>query len=154
MTNHHFTACHRYRLMWLDVPYEKGELKAVAIRGGKTAETRVLRTADAPALLKIEVEPLAGKDAEELVWVHAYAYDAEGNRTLSAADEVEFSVSGPGTILGVGNGDPCEYVPFTSPKGHRLFGGCATAVVRRTGTGALSVKASSPTLSPAVAVLP
>ena len=153
MTNHHFTACHRYRLMWLDVPYEKGELKAVAVRGGKMAEERVLRTAGAPALLKIEVEPLTGKDAEELVWVHAYAYDAEGNRTLSAADEVEFSVSGPGTILGVGNGDPCEYVPFASLKGHRLFGGCATAVIRRTGPGALAVKASSPTLSAAAAAL-
>ena len=153
MTNHHFTVCHRYRLMWLGVPYEKGELKAVAVRGGKLAEERVLRTAGAPALLKVEVEPLAGKDAEELVWVHAYAYDAEGNRTLSAADEVEFSVSGPGTILGVGNGDPCEYVPFTSLKGHRLFGGCATAVVRRTGPGALAVKATSPTLSAAEAAI-
>ncbi|MBQ2632333.1 MAG: DUF4982 domain-containing protein [Kiritimatiellae bacterium] len=153
MTNHHFTVCHRYRLMWLGVPYEKGELKAVAVRGGKLAEERVLRTAGAPALLKVEVEPLDGKDAEELVWVHAYAYDAEGNRTLSAADEVEFSVSGPGTILGVGNGDPCEYVPFTSLKGHRLFGGCATAVVRRTSPGALAVKATSPTLSAAEAAI-
>ena len=154
MTNHHFAACHRYRLMWLGVPYEKGELKAVAIRGGKMAEEKVLRTAGAPARLEIEVEPLAGRDAEELVWVHAYAYDEEGNRTLSAADEVEFAVSGPGTILGVGNGDPCEHVSFASLKGHRLFGGAATAVIRRIGPCALSVKVSSPTLSPAAAKLP
>ena len=153
VTNGSFSVFRRYRLMWLDVPYEKGELKAVAIRNGKAAETKVLRTAGAPARLKIEVEPLAGKDAEELIWLHAYAYDAAGNRTLSAADEVAFSISGPGTILGAGNADPCEHVSFASLKGHRLFGGAATAVVRRTGPGALSVKVSSPTLSSAAAAL-
>ena len=154
MTNRQFAAYNRYRLMWCDVSYEKGALKAVAIRGGKAAEERVLRTAGAPALLKIEVEPLAGKDGEELVWLHAYAYDAEGNRTLFADDEVDFALSGPGTILGVGNGNPCDYVAFSSLKSHRLFGGVVTAVIRRTGPGALTVKASSPTLSAAIAELP
>ena len=55
MTNRQFAAYNRYRLMWVDVPYEKGELKAVAIRGGKAAEEKVLRTAGAPARLKVEV---------------------------------------------------------------------------------------------------
>ena len=154
VTNGNFSVFRRYRLMWLDVPYEKGELKAVGIRDGKPAEERVLRTAGAPARLKIEMEPPAGKDEEELVWVHAYAYDAKGNRTLSADDEVDFSISGPGTILGVGNGDPCEHVSFAILKGHRLFGGVATAVVRRTGPGALSITVSSPKLSAAVAEVP
>jgi beta-galactosidase len=154
MTNHHFAACHRYRLMWLDVPYEPGELKAVAYRKGVKTGERTLKTAGKPATLRLEVEPLMGHDDGELIWVHALAFDAAGVRTLNASDAVDFALEGPGEILGAGNGDACEYVPLTQPTGHRLFGGCATAVIRRTGTGPIVVKATSPTLCPASANLP
>ena len=95
-----------------------------------------------------------GKDEDELIWAHAFAFDAAGVRTLGATDRVDFSIEGPGAILGAGNGDACEYVPLTQPTGHRLFGGCATAVVRRTGSGPLTLKVSSPSLSGASAPIP
>ena len=154
MTNYHFAACHRYRLMWLDVPYEPGELKAVAYRKGVKTGERTLKTAGKPATLRLEVEPLMGRDDGELIWVHAFAFDEAGVRTLNASDEVDFALEGPGEILGAGNGDACEYVPLTQPTGHRLFGGCATAVVRRTGSGPLTLKVSSPSLSGASAPIP
>ena len=84
----------------------------------------------------------------------AFAFDAAGVRTLNASDAVDFALEGPGEILGAGNGDACEYVPLTQPTGHRLFGGCATAVVRRTGSGPLTLKASSPSLGSASVRLP
>ena len=154
MTNHHFAACHRYRLMWLDVPYEPGELKAVAYRKGVKTGERTLKTAGKPAALRLEVEPLMGRDDGELIWAHAFAYDEAGVRTLNASDAIDFALEGPGEILGAGNGDACEYVPLTQPKGHRLFGGCATAVVRRTGSGPLALKVSSPSLNGASAPIP
>ena len=154
MTNFHFAACHRYRLMWLDVPYEPGELKAVSYRKGVKTGEKVLRTAGKPEALRLEVEHLMGKDEGELIWAHAFAFDAAGVRTLGATDRVDFSIEGPGAILGAGNGDACEYVPLTQPTGHRLFGGCATAVVRRTGPGRLTLKVSSPSLRGASADLP
>ncbi len=154
MTNHHFAACHRYRLMWLDVPYEPGELRAVSYRNGSKTGERTLKTAGAAAVLSLEVEPLMGKDDGELIWAHAFALDAAGVRTLGAAHEVEFSIEGPGTILGVGNGDACEYVPFPQTVGHRLFGGCATAVVRRNGSGRLTLKVTANALRGAAADLP
>ena len=154
MTNHHFAACHRYRLMWLDVPYEPGELKAVAYRKGVKTGERTLKTAGKPVTLRLEVEPLMGQDDGELIWVHVFAFDDAGVRTLNASDAVDFALEGPGEILGAGNGDACEYVPFTQLTGHRLFGGCATAVVRRTGSGPLTLKVSSPSLSGASIGLP
>ncbi|MBR2838728.1 MAG: DUF4982 domain-containing protein [Kiritimatiellae bacterium] len=142
MTNDHFKAFCQYRLMWLEVPYEPGELKAVAYKGGLPIGEKVLRTAGAVAGLRLSAEPPAGKDPDELLWVHAEAYDASSVRVPGAADEVVFSLEGPGRILGVGNGDPCEYVPFADTAGHRLFGGRATAVVRREGDGEITVRAS------------
>ena len=39
----------RYRLMWMDVPYEPGEVKVVAYdASGKPAEEKVVRTAGKP----------------------------------------------------------------------------------------------------------
>ena len=142
MTNDHFKAFCKYRLMWLQVPYEPGELKAVAWKGGRTIGEKTLRTAGAAVELRLSAEPLAGKDEDELVWVHAVAYDAAGVRVPDAADEISFSLEGPGRILGVGNGDACEHVPFADTTGHRLFGGRATAVVRREGCGTIRVHAS------------
>ena len=154
MTNHHFAACHRYRLMWLDVPYAPGELKAVAYRcGGKLGE-RTLRTAGEPSAIRFEIEPLAAEDRDELVWAHVFAVDGRGAKTRAAADFVDFALSGPGEILGAGNGDACELVPFTQSAGHRLFGGCATAVIRRTGPGRIELRAKSPTLGSAAVELP
>ena len=153
MTNHHFAACHRYRLMWLDVPYEPGELSAVAYKGGAKIGERTLRTAGKPASLRIEVEPMMDKNPDELIWAHVYACDENGTRTLGADDEVSFEVDGPAAILGVGNGDACEYVPFTQASGHRLFGGCATAVLRRTAAGPVTLKVASPSLRAASASL-
>ncbi|MBR4614018.1 MAG: DUF4982 domain-containing protein, partial [Kiritimatiellae bacterium] len=142
MTNDHFKAFCRYRLMWLDVPYEPGELRAVAYKAGRAIGEKALRTAGDVAELRLSAEPLAGKDENELIWVHAEAYDAAGVRVPNATDKVAFSLEGPGRILGVGNGDACECVSFSDFSGHRLFGGRATAVVRREGVGEMNVRAS------------
>ena len=142
MTNDHFKAFCRYRLMWLDVPYEPGELRAVAYKAGRAIGEKALRTAGDVAELRLSAEPLAGKDESELIWVHAEAYDAAGVRVPNATDKVAFSLEGPGRILGVGNGDACECVSFSDFSGHRLFGGRATAVVRREGAGEMKVRAS------------
>ena len=142
MTNDHFKAFCRYRLAWLDVSYEPGELKAVARRDGRTIGEKTLCTAGTVAELRLSAEPSVGNDENELIWIHAETYDASGVRVPDVADVVTFSLDGPGRILGVGNGDACEHVPFTDASGHRLFGGRATSVVRREGRGEIKVRAS------------
>jgi len=140
MTNDHFKAFCRYRLMWLEIPYEPGELKAVAYREGRTIGEKTLRTAGAVAALRLTAEPLSGKDEDELIWVHAEAYDAAGVRVPCATNAVAFAIEGSGRILGAGNGDACEYVPFSNTTGHRLFGGRAMAVIRREKGGGMKVR--------------
>ncbi len=141
--NGYYAVCAKYRLMWFDTVYEPGELKVTAIRDGLPAESVVVRTAGASAALKATVEPLFGKDPDELIWVQIDAFDAQGVRQPLANNLVHFKLEGPGEIVGVGNGNPLAMESFTAVGSHPLFNGKAVAVVRRTGRGRLVLTAAS-----------
>ena len=64
------------------------------------------------------------------------------------------AVSGPGQILGVGNGNAHAFEAFTKTDSHPLFYGKAVAVIRRDAPGELKLEVSAPGLAPATAELP
>ena len=49
-----------------------------------------------------------------------------------AANEVQFSVTGPAKIIGVGNGDPSSHEPDRATK-RKAFNGLCMALVQSTG---------------------
>ena len=150
----YYDVCGKYRLRWLDVPYEPGELRAVAYRGGKRIGETAMKTADEPAALALTVEPKLTSDPGDLIWVHVDVLDSKGVRNPLAMNRVKFSLAGPGRILGVGNGNPHAFEPFTKTESHPLFYGKAMAVVRRDGPGELVLSVSSDGLVPAAAKMP
>ena len=133
----------RYALRWLDVAYEPGELKAIAYRDGQELGTAVMRTAGAPARLRLtpdRTELVA--DGDDLSYLLVEAIDESGNVCPLAMNEVQFTVDGPGTIAGVGNGD--HHYPAEFDANHvALFYGKAMLIVRTSdGTaGAIQVQA-------------
>ena len=149
----YYNVCGKYRLRWFDVPYEPGELRAVAYRGGKRIGETVMRTAGDPAALKLTVEPKLADDPGALAWVQVDVVDARGVRNPLAMNCVNFRLDGPGKILGVGNGNPHEFEAFTKTASHPLFFGKAMAVVRRDGPGELTLTVSSEGLTPARAAI-
>ena len=150
----YYDVCAKYRLMWFDVPYEPGELKAVAYRGETKLGETVMHTAGEPAAVKLTVEPKLSDSPDELVWVQVDVVDAKGVRNPLAMDRVSFKLSGPGKLLGVGNGNAHAFEAFTKTDSHPLFYGKAMAVVRRDAPGALKLTVSAPGLAPATAELP
>ena len=149
----YYNVCGKYRLRWFDVPYEPGELRAVAYRGGKRIGETVMRTVGDPAALKLTVEPKLADDPGALAWVQVDVVDARGVRNPLAMNRVNFRLDGPGKILGVGNGNPHEFEAFTKTASHPLFFGKAMAVVRRDGPGELTLTVSSEGLTPARAAI-
>lgn len=145
----------RYALRWLDVPYEPGELKAVAYEKGRLLGTAVVRTAGAPAALRLTPDLKAlGADGDDLSYLLVEAVDAAGNLCPLAMDKVQFQLTGPATIAGVGNGDhhfPAEFVADHVT----LFYGKAMLIVRANEGpgGAIRVTATSGALRPAEAAL-
>ena len=150
----YYDVCAKYRLRWFDVPYEPGELKAVAYRGETKLGETVMRTAGEPAAVKLTVEPKLGGEPDELIWVQVDVVDAAGVRNPLAMDRVSFKLSGPGRILGVGNGNAHAFEAFTKTDSHSLFYGKAVAVIRRDAPGELKLAVSAPALKPATATLP
>jgi len=73
--------------------------------------------------------------------------DAQGRLVPVADDEVTFRVTGNGTLIGVGNGDPSSH---EADKGdsRRVFNGLCVGLVQGTKTaGAIQVEATAPGLS-------
>ncbi|MBO4287193.1 MAG: discoidin domain-containing protein, partial [Kiritimatiellae bacterium] len=150
----YYDVCAKYRLRWFDVPYEPGELKAVAYRGETKLGETVMRTAGEPAAVKLTVEPKLTDSPDELIWVQVDVVDANGVRNPLAMDRVFFKLSGPGQILGVGNGNAHAFEAFTKTDSHPLFYGKAVAVIRRDAPGALELSVSAPGLAPATSSIP
>ena len=126
----------RYRLMWMDVPYEPGELKVVAYdKDGRSAEEKIVRTAGKPHHLEVVADRMQlTADGKDLAYLTVRVVDKDGN--LCPADNrlVTFSVKGAGTFRAAANGDATCLDLFHLPRMH-AFSGQLTAIVQ-TGTEA------------------
>jgi beta-galactosidase len=142
----------KYRLEW-QVPYQPGDLKAVAYRGGKQVAVEEIHTAGAPARVKLTADRASiqagGKD---LSFLTVRIEDAKGNLCPSADNLVQFSVTGAGEIAGVDNGNAATIEPFQADH-RKAFSGMALLIVRSRAAekGRIHVSASSSGLTGAAA---
>ncbi|MCQ2389128.1 MAG: DUF4982 domain-containing protein, partial [Kiritimatiellae bacterium] len=129
-TNRYYRICDKYRLRWNDVKWEAGELKAVAYKDGRKIGEDVVRTAGPAMRVKLEKDAYAEPNGD-LAFAQVSAVDAQGVRDPWSDKRVFFTVRGPGEIVAVGNGDPCDLDSFAETSSHKLRYGRALAIVRR-----------------------
>jgi len=124
------------------INYQPGELKAVGVESGVEKESAILRTAGAPAQIKLTADRTQmGMSRNELVYIQIEWTDKDGLTVPDADGRVKLSVSGPGEIAAAGNASPTDMESFRSltPK---TFHGKALAIVRPTGqAGTIVLKA-------------
>ncbi len=135
----------RYRLMWMDVVYEPGELRVVAYKGGRIIGEEVVKTAGEPYSLKLS--PDRNKiqaTGDDLSYIMVEAYDKEGNLCPLAENLIHFEIKGPGEIAAVGNGNPQSLEPYVADY-RKLFFGKAMLILRskENEKGKIDVAASS-----------
>jgi beta-galactosidase len=107
-------AMKRYSELKWKVPYAAGVLSAKGFnRGAQVAETRVETTGAASALVLRPDRAVINADGEDVSVVAVSVVDAAGRVVPTALDKVSFELSGPGRIIGVGNGDPSSHEPDT-----------------------------------------
>ena len=130
------------------VPYTPGTLKAVGMRGDRAVAESVLTTAGKAAGLRVTADrAVVQADGQDLSFLAVEAVDAEGRLLPDADQEVQFSISGPGVIAAVGNGDGQDDASYQGDR-RKLFQGRALVVVRTSRqSGPITVKASTPGLS-------
>jgi beta-galactosidase len=98
-------------LQW-QVKYAPGTLRAVGYRAGRVAMEEKVETTDAPAALKLTPDRgTINADGEDLSIITIAVTDAKGRVVPLAGNLVNFEISGPGKIIGVGNGDPSCHEP-------------------------------------------
>lgn len=122
---------HRYRLMWMDVPYEPGELKVVAYdASGKPIEEKTVRTAGKPHHLELIADRTRlCADGKDLSYITVRVVDKDGNLCPADSRMVTFSVKGAGRYRAAANGDATSLDLFHLPR-MPLFSGQLTAIVQ------------------------
>ncbi len=80
-------------------------------QGRRVKTSRVETTGPAAALVLTPDRATLRADGEDCALVTVSARDSEGRQVPTASDVVEFELSGPGKIIGVGNGDPACHEP-------------------------------------------
>jgi len=117
----------RFRLRWRDVVYAPGELRVVAYdAAGRVADTRTVRTAGAPARLKLTVEPTTSP-TDTLRFVRVDVVDAAGTVCPWADDRLSFAVTG-GRYVCACNGDPRDLDSFSGPSMKAFHGSLVVTV--------------------------
>ncbi|MBP5152343.1 MAG: DUF4982 domain-containing protein [Lachnospiraceae bacterium] len=127
------------------VPYSPGELKAVATDlDGITLATDTVRSFGDPVRLKAlpDKETLIA-NGEDLSFVEIFSEDEAGTLVANARNRVKVSVSGPGRLVGLDNGDSTDYDEYKGDS-RRMFSGKLLAIIASTGEpGSIKVRFDS-----------
>ena len=112
------------------VPYIPGTLKAVGMRGSRAVAESILATGGNASALRLTADrSVIQADGQDLSFVTVEAVDAQGQWQPDAGQEIHFSISGPGAIIAVANGDAASTESYQGD--HRaLFQGRALVIIR------------------------
>jgi len=93
-------------LRW-KVKYNPGTLTAKGYKADRSVAEDKIETTGQPAAIKLLPDRVAiNADGEDLGIVTVAVTDAQGRIVPMASNVVQFVLSGPGELIGVGNGDP------------------------------------------------
>ncbi len=127
-----------------EVPYQSGELKAIASENGKEVASRVLKTSGEPASIRLVADRNAIKaDRNDLSFVTIEVIDKNGMVVPDAAAKVKLTLTGNGELAATGNADPKDMESVNKPA-IKTFKGKAQAILRPfLAAGNMTLKAES-----------
>ena len=151
-----------------NVAYEKGTISAKAYdESGKEITdfegTASVSTPDAPAKLVVSKDKESiTADGSSLSYISVDVTDANGNPDTTATNNIRFTLTGDGEIVGVDNGDQATVSKYqqasvltgTTSANINAYAGKALVIVRSTNkAGNFTVKAESDSLTGGEAVV-
>jgi beta-galactosidase len=132
------------------VKYAPGTLEARGYKGDKVVMTAKRETTGSAAKLVMHANrnPVSA-DGEDVAMFAVEVQDAHGRVVPITDNEVAFTVTGSGRLIGVGNGDPTDHEPDKGSS-RKAFSGLCMAIVQSTKKdGNITVEAASPGLTSA-----
>jgi beta-galactosidase len=135
------------KLQW-SVPFATGTLEARATKGGTVVATDRVQTAGAAAKLMLKADRASiAADGRDLSFVEVDIVDAQGVIVPQANNSISFTISGPGTLVGLDAGDATNHDSYKGTS-HAAFSGKLMAIVKSTTTpGTVTLNATSGSLA-------
>ena len=140
-------------LAW-NVKYASGLIEARGYRNGQTAMTVRRETTGPAARLTLRPDRTEiAADGEDVAMFTVEVQDAQGRVVPVTDNDVSFTVSGPGELVGVGNGDPTSHESDTGSSRKAFSGLCMAIVQSSKAPGTITLNAASPGLIAATATV-
>jgi beta-galactosidase len=126
------------------VPCVAGRIEAHGIDQGRITASHQLKTAGKPAkILLIADRERICADGRDLCHVEVQVTDEEGILVPDAEHEIQFSVEGAGTIIGVDNGDLTSMESYKADKRKAFDGRVLVIIQSAQQSGPITLKARS-----------
>jgi beta-galactosidase len=136
------------------VPYQPGELRAVGYTHSTESAVAYLRSAGRPVKLSLTADRAQLRaDGQDLSYVTVELLDEWGVRNPKAEDLVTFELTGPGSIVAVGNADPMSVESYQQPQRKAWHGRCLAVVKSGREKGEVTLKATVRGIPPALATM-
>jgi len=134
-----------------NVPYAKGELKAVGVVDNNEVETTLLQTSGEAAKIKLIADRTKiFANGQDLSFVTVEVTDKDGKLQPNAENLLQFKIDGPGIIAGIDNANMKDVDPYVGTS-RKTWHGRALVVVRSTkSAGNIKLTVSSKGLNNAV----
>lgn len=131
------------------VPYAPGALTVIGRNGGREVARYSIETIGAPAALRLvpEIGHLAA-DGEQVMPIRVEVVDTQGRVVPDADHLIRFTVSGLGSLAGVGNGDPASHENNVANQRRAFRGLCMVLVRAGDRPGTTTVQAQTEGLPP------
>jgi len=138
-----------FKAVW-PVNFQPGQLKAVGYDAGVEVAAAELRSADAPAQVRLTADRMKlAPSGEDLSYLTVELLDRQGVLCPKADNLVHFEVDGPGTIVGVGNANPVSLESCQRPERKCWRGRCLVILKSGTQPGRITLTAKVDNLAPA-----
>ncbi|MEO8795611.1 MAG: glycosyl hydrolase 53 family protein, partial [Daejeonella sp.] len=133
-------------LEW-DVKYAPGTLEAVASKKGRIFKSKIETTGAPAEVLLTPYKTTMLADGTDASVMNISIIDAQGREVPDANNMIRFAISGPGKIIGVGNGDPSSHEPDKCMDGawqrSAFSGKCQVIIQSGKKPGTIKFEASS-----------
>jgi len=132
-------------IVYWDVPYQPGELKAEGIdETGKTIAVYNVKTSGAPYAIKVISDP--GNNKDRVAQVAVQVVDKNGVPVTNADADITCTITGGGSLLGLEAGDNSDMGDYTDNK-QKTFRGRLMSYIKKNGkAGTIKVTFNAPGL--------
>ena len=137
-----------------DVTFEKGTIKAIGRNKGKEVASEEFKSAGAPAKVVLtSSQSKLTENWDDVSFIIATIVDANGVPCPNSDNLIKFSISGPGVIAAVDNGNIISHEPYQASE-RQAYQGKAVAIIKASAeTGKITFKAQSEGLEPATIIV-